>query len=116
MSTSARAFVFAIVAMTLAALLYGGASRTTADRKPVTHTVSIDGSSFSPATLTIRSGDSVVWVNKDIIPHTATSERGRFDSGTLETGKSWTYTAKAKGEFPYVCLFHPTMKGTLRVE
>jgi plastocyanin len=115
-STSSRVFVLSIVIMVFAALLYNGAAKPTADREPVTHTVSIDGSSFSPATLTIRSGDSVVWVNKDIIPHTATSERGRFDSGTLETGKSWTYAAKATGEFPYVCLFHPTMKGTLRVE
>jgi plastocyanin len=111
-----RAVVFAIVAMALAALLYGGAARTTADRKPVTHSVTIDGSSFTPATLRIRSGDSVVWVNKDIIPHTATSERGRFDSGTLETGASWTYGTKARGEFPYVCAFHPTMKGVLQVE
>jgi plastocyanin len=115
-STSSRAVVLSIVIMGFAALLYSGAAKPTADRKPVTHTVSIDASSFSPATLAVRSGDSVVWMNKDIIPHTASSERGRFDSGTLETGKSWTYTAKTKGEFPYVCAFHPTMKGTLRVE
>jgi plastocyanin len=87
------------------------------DRKPVTHTVTIDASSFQPATLTIKAGDIVVWVNKDIVPHTATSTDTKgFDSGTLPTGKSWRQTFKVKGQFPYACTFHPTMKASLRVQ
>ena len=86
-------------------------------RKPVTHTVTIDGSSFKPATLTIKAGDTVMWVNKDIVSHTATSRAGKgFESGALATGKSWKHTFKAKGDFPYDCRFHPIMKATLRVE
>lgn len=84
--------------------------------KAVTHTVTIDATSFRPASLTVNPGDSVVWVNKDVIPHTATSAKsGVFDSGTIETGKAWKQTFTAKGEIPYVCQFHPTMKGTIRV-
>ena len=86
-------------------------------RKPVTHTVTIDATSFQPASLTLKPGDSVVWVNKDIIPHTATSQKtGVFDSGTIAAGKSWKATFTTKGQHAYVCLFHPTMKATLRVE
>jgi plastocyanin len=50
-----------------------------------------------------------------MFPHTATSKAGGFDSGVIMSGKSWTLTAKKKGSFPYVCVLHPTMKGTLRV-
>ena len=83
-----------------------------APRKPVTHTVTIDATSFKPASLTVAPGDAVVWVNKDIIPHTATSaKQGLFDSGTIAPGKSWRHTFKSAGTFDYVCIFHPTMKG-----
>ena len=83
-------------------------------RKPVTHTVTIDGARFSPADLSLAVGDSVVWVNKDILAHTATSSKPGFDSKVIPPGKSWRYTAKRKGEFPYTCVFHP-MNAILRV-
>jgi plastocyanin len=76
----------------------------------------MDASSFTPATLTVRVGDSVVWTNKDLLDHSATSQAGSFDSGKMESGAVWTYTAAKKGQFPYVCTFHPTMTGELRVE
>jgi plastocyanin len=86
-------------------------------RKPVTHTVTVDATSFQPAKLTVAPGDAVVWVNKDVIPHTATSKKaGVFDSGTIATGKSWKSTFKTAGEFAYVCQFHPTMNGTIIVK
>jgi plastocyanin len=56
------------------------ADGVTAARTPVTHTVNIDGSRFEPETLSVV-GDTVVWVNKDLVAHTATSKTGVFDSG-----------------------------------
>jgi plastocyanin len=85
-----------------------------AARKPVTHTVTIDAARFSPAELTVSVGDSIVWVNKDILAHTATTKAAGFDSKVIQPGKSWRYTARRKGEFPYTCVFHP-MNGTVRV-
>jgi plastocyanin len=86
-------------------------------RKPVTHTVTIDATSYQPAKLTIAPGDSVLWVNKDVIPHTATaSKAGTFDSGAIASGKSWKATLKTAGQFAYTCQFHPTMKGTIIVK
>ena len=41
---------------------------------------------------------------------------GAFDSGSIEPGKSWRFTAKKAGTYPYLCTLHTTMKGTLRVE
>ena len=56
-----------------------------------------------------------MWVNKDLVPHTATSEAGGFDSQMIEAGKSWTYTVRKKGDLAYICTYHPTMKAMLRV-
>lgn len=92
----------------------GGTQRAA---EPAVHTVTIDATAFTPASLSIRAGDTVRWVNKDVIPHTATArQKGGFDSGTLGAGKSWEHRFQTTGEFPYVCTFHPTMKGTLRVK
>jgi plastocyanin len=84
--------------------------------KSQTHTVTIEGMRFQPEVLTVAPGDTVVWVNKDLVPHTATSKAGGFDSKDIQAEKSWTYTIQATGEFPYICTFHPTMKGVLRVK
>jgi plastocyanin len=80
------------------------------------HTVTIEGAGFQPKVLTVKVGDSVMWVNKDPFPHTVTSRAGDFDSGEIQPGKSWTYTAETKGTFPYICTLHPTMKAMLRVQ
>ena len=85
-------------------------------RKPATHTVTIDATRFQPETLTVKPGDTVIWINKDVIPHTATSKAAPFDSGTITAGASWKTVLKTKGNFDYVCLFHPTMKARIRVQ
>lgn len=84
--------------------------------QPMTHTVTIEATSFKPESLTVAAGDKVVWLNKDPFPHTATSKTGAFDSGNIEPEKSWTLTAVKKGEFGYVCSLHPTMKAVLTVK
>ena len=91
-----------------------GLSAAAPAAKPTTHTVVMEAVSFQPNVLTIGVGDSVVWLNKDPFPHTATS--AGFDSKVIEAGRSWRYTPKGRGEFPYVCTLHPTMKGTLRIK
>ena len=87
-----------------------------AARRPATHTIVIEAMRFQPDTLTIEAGDTVVWENKDLVSHTATSKAGGFDSQLIEAGKSWQFTSAATGEFGYVCDYHPTMKGRLRIE
>ena len=84
--------------------------------EPKVHTVLIDGMKFIPDTISVRPGDTVVWVNKDLFPHTATAVSKRFDSHEIEAGKSWKYVAKKTGEFAYFCTLHPVMKGTLLVK
>ena len=86
-----------------------------ADVAPRVHTVLIEGMRYQPEGLTVAVGDTVVWINRDMVPHTATSASGRFDSNEIAPGKSWTHTVRATGEFAYICTYHPLMKAVLRV-
>ena len=83
---------------------------------PVTHTVVIENMQFSPQELTVHRGERIVWVNKDLFPHTATAEAKAFDSGSIAANASWRYVAAKPGTYPYGCTFHPTMKGKIVVE
>ena len=81
-----------------------------------THTVIMEGVAFVPETLTVKRGDTVVWVNKDMFPHTVTAKDGSFDSRAMAPNKTWKLVARKIGTFPYVCTLHPTMKGILVVK
>ena len=85
------------------------------DAPAADHTVVIDGMAFKPAALTIKAGDRVVFENKDLVPHTATA-KGRFDSGVIAAGASWSVDPKTAGRYDYVCLLHPSMKAVLVVQ
>ncbi|HEY6138508.1 MAG TPA: cupredoxin family copper-binding protein [Thermoanaerobaculia bacterium] len=102
--------------ITLSLLACSAAAAATKHRKPRTHTVVMEAMEFRPATLTVRSGDTIVWVNKDIVEHTATSATAGFDSKMIRPGQSWKYTIRARGDVAYGCTYHPTMTGTLRVK
>lgn len=84
--------------------------------KPTTHTVVIEAVRFDPPELTVNVGDTIVWINHDPFPHTATAVGKNFDSHEIAMGRSWKYTAAQAGVFAYACSLHPTMLGTLRVE
>lgn len=108
------------LALAIAALLLSDTSGVAAaddkpDDKPKVHTVLIEGMRFQPEGLTVAAGDTVVWINRDMVPHTATSSSGHFDSGELSPGKSWTHIVHDTGEFAYTCTYHPLMKAILRV-
>jgi plastocyanin len=94
----------------------GTMGSVTGEPESTTHTVTIEGMRFQPEVLTVAPGDTVVWVNEDLVPHTATSKAGGFDSKDIQADKSWRYTIQTTGEFAYICTFHPTMKAMLRVK
>ena len=101
----------------VAALLSCGAAAGGQEKpKPKVHTVTMAEMRFTPQALTVARGDIILFVNKDLVPHSATSPKEVFDSKTIEAGRTWRYVPAERGVFPYVCTFHPTMTGTLRVK
>lgn len=71
---------------------------------------------FVPEVLTVAPGDTVVWVNRDFLPHTSTADApGGWDTTPLLEGKTGQLVAGAPGEMSYHCQFHPTMVGRVIV-
>jgi len=80
------------------------------------HTVTIEGMKFSPEALEVKAGDTVVWKNKDIVPHNATASDHGFQSPTIPPNGTWKFRMRKKGEHDYLCTLHPTMKAKLTVK
>lgn len=77
--------------------------------------VNMAGTTFAPGDLQLQVGDTVTFVNDDAIAHTATADDGTFDSGTMEPGATFAFTAEKAGTISYLCEFHPGMTGTITV-
>jgi plastocyanin len=131
-----RLFRFPRVALILAVLgpsCGGGGGSTPAAPTPTTTTTTVPpttatadlvisilgdqgGMSFSPASATLRVGQTVAWRNNDTDLHTATQDGGRFNTGNITRGATSAPIAmSAAGAFPYHCALHPGMVGSLTV-
>jgi len=77
--------------------------------------VTIKDFAFSPSSLSIPVGGSVMFKNLDTASHTASDAAGSFDSGNLDTGQQWTHTFAKAGTYKIICKYHPSMKGTIVV-
>ena len=69
---------------------------------------------FSPESLEVAVGDTVTWVNQSADQHTSTSGEvgapdGKWDSGVLSSGGSFTFVFTAAGNYHYHCQFHGPM-------
>jgi plastocyanin len=81
---------------------------------------SLTTDAFQPNPIQVGVGDTVTWTNDDSQPHTATSGEavtpdGRFDSGIMAPAATFDFTFTEAGEYPYFCLLHPNMVGTVSV-
>ena len=95
------------LAIALVAGLLACSSGEAAAGKPAIVNVTIEAMTFSPADVTVKPGDTVVWTNKDLVAHTVTSKTDAFDSKVIPPGGTWKFVAKRKGAFPYICSLHP---------
>lgn len=102
--------------------MYAGSGGAT-NASPTSGAVSVAGNavmisnfSFSPASLTVKAGDTVTWTNGDSVGHSAISDDGSFDTGIIAVGQKGTVTFKKAGTFTYHCSVHPSMKATIVVQ
>ncbi|PPD57862.1 cupredoxin domain-containing protein [Dehalogenimonas etheniformans] len=104
--------IFAVtlaIAATLLPLGCGGSSTPP-------NTVDMHNLKYAPATLTVSVGTTVTWRNTDNVQHSVTSTTGLFDSGLFSPGGSYTHTFTTAGTYPYYCIIHPGMTGTIIVQ
>ena len=72
---------------------------------------------FNPPTITVKSGETITWINRDEEPHTIVSVGKKFQkSSALDTDQEFSITAGAPGTYEYFCSVHPKMTGTIVVE
>jgi plastocyanin len=75
---------------------------------------------YQPNPTQVSVGATVTWTNDDSTAHTVTSGEngqpdGRFDSGVMAPAATFEHTFTEAGEYPYFCLLHPNMVGTVSV-
>lgn len=76
---------------------------------PGTHVVAIRSFQYVPGAAAVLVGDTVVWRNEDVVPHTATAADGTWDTGSVRTGEAGRVVVERAGTHRYRCAFHPTM-------
>ena len=96
----------------------GGNTTTGVSIVPGSSTLTTDA--YQPNPIQVSVGTTVTWTNNDVQPHTATSGEnvtpdGRFDSSIMAPAATFEHTFTEAGEYPYFCLLHPNMVGTVSV-
>ena len=104
----------ATAAMAAAAAAPAAASRPTTNSA---RAVTISNFTFAPATITVRAGEEVTWVNEDDAPHTVLgSDPGSpLKSPALDTGDKYAAKLTQPGTYEYFCSLHPHMTGVVGV-
>jgi len=112
-SVFTRTFVAALVIAALGAGVSNAAAG--AQSKPEAPQVTIDNFSFGPSELTVKTGTTLTWTNRDDIPHTVVATDKGFKSKVLDTNEQFSFTFSTPGTYPYFCSIHPKMTGKVVV-
>jgi plastocyanin len=96
----------------------GGNTTTSVSIVPGSSSLTTDA--FSPNPIQVSVGTTVTWTNDDAQPHTVNSGEnatpsGLFDSPIMPPAGTFEYTFTEAGEYPYFCILHPNMVGTVSV-
>jgi len=111
MSATTR-FRMAQVAIAMAALSVTVAA--TSQAAPKQYTVVMSNMNYGALPGGAKVGDTILWVNRDTVPHTVTARDHSFDL-RVAPGQSGKLTLQKAGSFPFYCIFHSMMRGTLKV-
>ncbi|MBS1929332.1 MAG: cupredoxin domain-containing protein [Chitinophagaceae bacterium] len=92
----------------------GSAEQTKSATGPRYDTVTIANMKFSPDTITVKKGDTLVFINNDIVPHNVTEKDSAWQSQTLNPEDIWKFAPDKS--YDYFCSLHMVMKGKITVE
>lgn len=79
-----------------------------------TFQVTIDKLVFMPAEVNAKVGDTIEWINKDALVHTATATNGDW-SVNIAPKQTGRQVLNKPGSVDYFCKYHPNMKGRVIV-
>ena len=79
------------------------------------NTIRIKNFAFDPASITVKVGSTVRWVNQDSANHRILFA-DKVDSNVLASQQSYSRKFDRAGTYDYSCTIHPSMHGTVIVE
>lgn len=117
MKTNKQLILVMCLVLAFAYAMYGctPVSNNNTVKQHKTDTVEIKQMAFSPATITVNKGDTIVFINHDLVDHDITEENKKlWSSSPLHPGQSWSkiFTEPAN----YFCSLHVVMKGKVVVQ
>ena len=102
-----------------------GGGNTTTSVSIVPGSSNLTDTAFSPNPIQVSVGNTVTWTNNDSQPHTVASGSNgqpdnKFNSSPnfnplLNPGQTFSFTFTQAGNYPYFCMLHPNMVGTVSV-
>jgi plastocyanin len=78
------------------------------------YTVTIANMAYGKVPAALKVGDTITWVNQDTVPHTVTARDKSFNLA-VDRGAHAQMTLSKAGNFLFYCLYHPMMRGALKV-
>lgn len=103
--------IVSFVGVMLIAFGLASSANAAGHAKKADHVVEIKGMVFSQKNISVKAGETIMFVNKDAAPHTATATDGSFNTGRLKKGESAMVKIDNAGNFAFFCEVHPSMKG-----
>jgi plastocyanin len=82
---------------------------------PKTYTVEIRNMAFVPADITVNKGDTIKWVNHDMMAHDVTEQTTKaWSSGPIQADSTWKMAVTDEAD--YFCSIHVVMKGKIELK
>ena len=82
---------------------------------PELHVVEIKDMKFQPGNLSVKRGDTIMWINHDMVTHCVTEEKTKaWTSSNIPANASWKMIFKNNAD--YFCAIHQVMKGKITVQ
>jgi plastocyanin len=98
--------------LAIAVLLIGGCSP--APQRHAVYTVEIRDMKFVPERIIVNKGDTIKWINNDMVAHDITEQPGKsWSSGSLASGGTWKLVVSKSAD--YYCSIHTVMTGKIEV-
>lgn len=117
-TTISRRSLLEVTVAAIAATVTGNANLNSAKACETTqrkHRVEIKELKYIPEVVQVRPGDIITWINRDIVPHTASAKDNSWDTGLIKSGETRSQIVTAGMSVVYFCRFHPGMTAQLKI-
>ena len=92
----------------------GVLSSCSSHQKPALYQVKIEQMKFVPEEISVNKGDTIIWINNDMVAHDITAQDKSWTSSALQPGQTWKMAVTNNAD--YYCSIHQVMKGKIKLK